>query len=53
MPPKKRNQTDTTLRNNRARVKEIAALRKRVAALEAWKREAKPLRAKLKRLLSC
>ncbi len=31
---KKRNKQDATLRNNKARVKEIAALRKRVDILE-------------------
>lgn len=32
--PKKRKPTDTTLRNNRARSKEIAELKKRIEAVE-------------------
>lgn len=48
----KKNPTDATLRNNRARVREIESLKRRLAALELAHQTHRPLIAKLEKLLS-
>lgn len=48
----KKNVQDATLKNNRARIADIAALKKRIQTLEGNAKKDKPVIEKMRRLLA-